>query len=256
MKIKDIIHPNPRKIANQIGMTGHQYDNWIYQKDQKALKEAYQLDEGLIQSQKAKLVIKKLQTKFSVKYNEGSISVAFSHTQLKNNFEDLQKLMNNFGWFLASIIDEKYNKQKPDKIYDIEFQNYIFLIFEPKYDLLYDGHITTFYHVSPTRFREKILAKGLIPKSGSKQSYHPERVYLAFSTKNIEALLQDPQMTANYVAFNKPQEDTWDMYSVDTNDLEYLRLYHDPNFAMGKKSLGVYALSGIPPNKLKLVKTF
>lgn len=41
-----------------------------------------------------------------------------------------------------------------------------------------------FYHVSPSIYKDKILTIGLVPKTKSKISYHPDRIYLTTSVND------------------------------------------------------------------------
>ena len=44
------------------------------------------------------------------------------------------------------------------------------------------------YQITPTVNVDKILKIGLVPKSRSKASYHPDRVFLSKSLEDIEEL--------------------------------------------------------------------
>lgn len=170
--------------------------------------------------------------------------------ELKNLFI----LINNLGWYVSvsSIFGqlnakwEKFNIEKFLELYKDNNKNVVFQI-EPKFhngkpiiDFMYD-----FYHVSPTKHEKKILKIGLVPKSKEKILAHPERVY--FTTKMIDAValadtFSDIDKEHLYTIFKA------NLKSAKENN-NAIRVFIDPNF-----SGGVFTLSNIPPQFLKIVK--
>jgi hypothetical protein len=99
--------------------------------------------------------------------------------------ENIEKRMDSYGWFVAN---QEKHYDNDDNIISISIE------FEPKYDIEYNGmrkKQTKFYHITPTIYWENKISKiGLSPKSQSKQSYHPERVYLTYNVDDMESLLK------------------------------------------------------------------
>jgi hypothetical protein len=100
----------------------------------------------------------------------------FIEIQLPNFLEKYIPLITNLGYFIATLtIDgNEWIKEYNNKTQPIAF------ILEPKYDYKVDIP-SKLYHVSPIKFKDKILKIGLSPRFGSKISNHPERIYLSDS---------------------------------------------------------------------------
>ena len=115
---------------------------------------------------------------------------------------------------------------------NIQFERYIDSDINPKTipDII--------YHVCRTIDVNDILKYGLQPKSKSKLSYHPDRIYL---TKiGAESIVNQ---------FKKINDEDYSILeiSLDNNTKEYLNLKKDPNF-----NDVYYTLINISPNKIKL----
>jgi hypothetical protein len=169
------------------------------------------------------------------------------------NIENIKKLLvniNNFGWFPSffryktkedNIVTNKWN----DKIINIiDKLESISITFEAKFDEeIIEKIPEILYHISPTQNIDKILKVGLVPKSRSKASYHPDRVYLSNDLKDIENLGKK---------FNqKTGIKDWTILKIETNMVpgDYLRLYYDPNYKQG-----YYTLNNIPPQAIEKIK--
>ena len=139
-------------------------------------------------------------------------------------------LFTNLGYFISLVdIDNKWNK-----VVDA-------VILEPKYDIKVKVP-KNLYHASPLKYKDKILKNGLVLKSLSKVSLHPDRIYLT-----------DDIMTCKMFASNLPKDklpfyqDGYCIYSIDVSYID--NLYSDINI---RKS-GYYIDYNIPPNAIKLV---
>jgi hypothetical protein len=98
------------------------------------------------------------------------------------------------------------------------------------------------YHVSPLRYIDKILKKGLSPRSGNKLTIHPERIYLTDSEDVIEYF-------GRYLIENQ-DEDGYCVYSVSTKNID--KLYSDINMRNG----GYYTINNIPPTDIELISEY
>lgn len=171
------------------------------------------------------------------------------YISLKNNFiiiDDLIKLCNNLGWFPSYYellnIDGSFN-EGPFKEENINFSKLkaLNIFFEAKFDINIDKIPKYLYHITDSTYLKKILKNGLIPKSKSKLSIHPERVYFSKNIQAVQLLLQK---------FNElyPEKE-FVILEIDTEKIPiYFRLYEDPNFS----GYGFYTLNNIPPISIKI----
>jgi hypothetical protein len=215
------------------------------------------LYEGLIKSVPKNsirsLVEKKYKSNFDTEGNNFFITYLFNNNIeiALEELEDLITLTNNLGWFPSNI---GYGEQFLEFVrWDKEKRNFKSLIeknylsikfsFEPKYDEIDTNiemadatHNRILYHLTPTLFVNKILKNGLIPRSRSKKSYHPDRIYLATNVEDCEKLI--PVFKAQTKINN------WTVLEINTLPINYyLELYKDQNF----KDRGVFTLNTITP---------
>lgn len=158
----------------------------------------------------------------------------------QKGLQSILKLTNNLGWFPSWVSSPFYIGKYFDGI-EINITSKI--RFEAKYDEKIENIPQYLYHISPSTNTPKIYQKGLAPKSRSKASYHPERVYL----------LKDPDEAENLadMFYQRTGETIWDLLRIDTKLVpgDYLRLYKDPNY-----DNGYYTLNNIPPKAIKIIK--
>ena len=96
---------------------------------------------------------------------------------LEGNFRELSNylpIINNLGYFISTLtLDGK----EWSKNYDGSIKP-IALFLEPKYDTKIIKYPPILYHSAPLKYKISILHNGLVPKSHSKLSNHPDRIYL------------------------------------------------------------------------------
>jgi len=125
---------------------------------------------------------------------------------------------------------EKVSFQVESK-FDVEFNKY-------EFDYL--------YHTTPSINDEKISKIGLVPKSRSKISYHPERIYFVKNEQDLDAIsnqfhkLDSSVKEFSYYKVNIKQ-------SIKNNS--GIRLFNDPNFTDG-----IYTLSNIDKRFIEFIK--
>ena len=106
------------------------------------------------------------------------------------------------------------------------------------------------YHITPDIFLNQIQQVGLIPKSESKLSSHPERIYLFM---NLE---MDKEMTN--VLWNATKKETRDkindyyVLQVDLTQLPNHRFYMDNESSFSY--VAIFTLEPIPSSAIKVVK--
>lgn len=165
--------------------------------------------------------------------------------KIKNTdkLKEVMSLVNNIGYFIASYkigdITYRFNDENFINIIKDNLKNAklpVTLHLEAKFDKKEESIPKIVFHITSEEFIEKIKKFGLIPKSKSKKSYHPERIYLALE---VEAALS---MAAQIQSITEREEYFPYLISIDTTKLKDVKFYIDPNFS----DYGVYVLENIP----------
>jgi hypothetical protein len=217
-------------------------DSYIYNEILKRTKFGkLAIIEGLIHThpiKKSVSILKKRFPELLIEIEEdGEIFIENQPAQKINKY---LPIITNLGYFISKLT---INGQEWIKEYNEETKPIAFIL-EAKYD--YEVEIPNIlYHASPIRLKDKILKWGLTPKSGSKLSNHPERIYLT----------DDLEKAINFGNFLKEDDNEWYkngfcVYSVKTTELS--KLYSDVNFRQG----GYYTLNNIKPQNIDLIKEF
>jgi hypothetical protein len=210
-------------------------------------KEEYKLNlkEGLIKTTNIGKTLNILEKKYSSKFIFNKLKNSFYintfHTDINTLLNGIIKDANTLGWFPSFIETEDYIGKWDEKYFK---EGEIKLRFEAKFDEEVVENIPSIlYHITPTQNANKILSIGLVPKSRSKASYHPDRVYLSKNLKDIENL--------GGMFYQKTGIKDWMILKIDTNMVpgDYLKLYTDPNYEHG-----YYTLNNIPPQAIEKVK--
>jgi len=107
-----------------------------------------------------------------------------------------------------------------------------------------------FYHATDKAFLDKILKIGLTPRSKSKESWHPERIYVvtnkaALSKLGADLSRSEGKRTARPV-----------ILKIDAKSLpDNVKFYVDPNFwVAGTRHKGYFTHANIPPSAIKDVE--
>ena len=165
-------------------------------------------------------------------------------------------IFNNLGYFISKytmdgqhwLIYKNEDTIKP-----------IALFLEAKFDQLINPVPSKLYHITLDIYVDKILKIGLIPRSKSKISNHPDRIYLSDSIKEIipfgeyilseyNLRIKDNIKTKIAKNFNIFEIDTKCFNRQDENGF-VMKLYKDVNFPDN----GFYTLNNISPEFLKLI---
>ena len=143
--------------------------------------------------------------------------------------------MNNMGYFVSSYVKDGklINATEPITDYDG-------LRFEAKFDVEESFLPQYYYHVTDKKHLPKILKIGLTPKTKSKLSHHPERIYLAKDEEYANDIMKqflDGGFIKNPVILRiKPHGLT----NVFLKDQQY--------------DGGVYTQQNIPPKNIEIVE--
>jgi hypothetical protein len=169
----------------------------------------------------------------------------YVNTQIYDpNISKLIQLTNNLGYFPSVFAYEKNNETKVEKysnpklrqIMDELEPDFLAFSFEKKYDEV----ITTpklVYHITDVRYLDKIKSIGLTPKTKSKLSSHPERIYVALDKEDALNLWKRMKIFI-------PKEKGI-LLTIDTEKLSDT-FYNDPNFI----NKGVYTYNNISPQSI------
>lgn len=221
-------------------------------------KEEYELNlkEGLIKTTNIGKTINFLKRKFpywEFKIDDNAFFIQILDNRTEKQYQELKHLLNNLGWFISWFkiesdsgnISGKFNEKTVINSFNKDDVFFIELRVEAKFDEEVVENIPSIlYHIVPTQNSDKILKIGLVPKSRSKASYHPDRVYLGKSIGGVEKLI--PQM--HQITGNK----NYTILKINTEMIPggYLRLYTDPNYS--KEAF--YTLNNIPPQAIEKIK--
>jgi len=191
--------------------------------------------------------------KFTSKIIDDKIHLTITDNLNEKDIKNLLMWINNLGWFVDSFLFVKINptwEKFDEKNFVEKYSNNtigIFLELKAKYDKEHT-HIeitNDFYHVTPTKHESKILKMGLVPKAKHKIGTHPDRIYLTKRIVDASALAD--------IFSNIDNENQYTIFKVDVTSAkernENLKLFNDPDL-----SGGLYTLSNIPPQFLKIVK--
>lgn len=189
---------------------------------------------------------------FKLSYPPSNVERMFGADIVDSNLSKIIRLVNNLGYFVSSYIFNPYNMSKrykssysPTKFREDFFKmnpNYIIFVIEKKYDTIDEDIPEKIYHITNKSFINRVQSRGLIPRSGSKQSYHPERIYF---TKNIEDMRAFSNMVSGYI----PKENQL-VLTIDTKGLDNT-FYIDPNL-----DDAIYTYKNIDPKNIISYETF
>ena len=79
------------------------------------------------------------------------------------------------------------------------------------------------YHATHSRFIEKIKKIGLVPKSQSKNSTHPDRIYLTEDKEIAKNLAQ------NFANMEYKNDHNYVLLEIDMTKLPNVKLHRDPH---------------------------
>lgn len=177
----------------------------------------------------------------------------------KSNFNKIDKLLqltNNLGWFPSmvggfdrskierkEVFSGKYTKASLERCKKIS--DLILLIFEAKFDAPVDtGNLDYLYHATPFPIWEKKISKiGLSPKTKSKASNHPDRIYFTANVSESEMIASQLDDYSGYSEYA--------ILKIDFRPYKKkVPVYSDVN-AYG---WGVYITKNINPKHISLVK--
>jgi len=219
------------------------------------------INEGLIKSinyEKFYDFLLKLFKKYDIEItksfnNHNGIFVEFDIDLMDKNFiEELDNLLNISGYNINySYLDDILIKRKPTTKEFFKHEK-IAISFVKKFDKNDDTIPEFLYHITEKIYLDKILKKGLIPKSNQKIEHHPDRIYLLSSMDGVEEFLEI--LEDNY------PEKKFITLKINTKILNNFKLYFDPTFFSfeedfkNSKYKAYYTYDNITPNAIEIIK--
>jgi|ERR1035437_4597242 hypothetical protein len=147
-------------------------------------------------------------------------------------FNDILKLISLCGWFISNIeIDNEWIIFKESE----KYINITGVTIEPYRDLKIENIPSILYHVSESKYDTKIQRIGLIPKSNSKMSNHPDRIYLTDGLEKAKIIK---------MSFDNKYKKIHSIWEIHMNSL--IMLYSDINLRDG----GFYTMDNISPSNI------
>ena len=176
-----------------------------------------------------------------------------------NSYESILSLINNIGYFPSSIkvyntVPNKNTEKFINYIYDFnkikkEIRKINFIKLTLSCEALFDYEVLNLphviYHVYPTKYKDKILNIGLIPKSRMRKSYHPERCYFTYSIIDANNLIKEFQL--NDIKNNLELID-YSILKIDSSDMKNKTNDKDIKFFIDPNSVGFYTYDNINPS--------
>jgi hypothetical protein len=183
------------------------------------------------------------------------VCLTLNHKNKKYVSEIISKLEYFFGWYLAGVEGDFYDDvlsgqdfkndelenidilvPEPEEGEDVgEMDDYYSLIFEPKYDIeiMDTDKPNILWYITDEKYITKIKKNGLVPKTKSKITYHPERIYFLKDIKFVSELLQHMKFDVENPIILK----------IDVSKIKSkLRMYEDVNYPNG-----LYVTDNISP---------
>lgn len=195
-------------------------------------------------------VIKQAGYGVHVNYSSNRISLTFD-TLEKDYLYKVNKVMDSFGWFPA-YIDNKNGGKYSDKISNFIGKHEISIDYEAKYDTEFKLINQYIYHLTPDLKWPKVKHFGLTPKSQSKLSDHPGRIYFMENINDLEEYGGDLTDISFTLLDKYPHKDkVQEMYllKIDTDKLKNITFFEDNNFFMGN---AIWTYQNIPPSAISI----
>ena len=165
---------------------------------------------------------------------------------LSETLSGINKILDAFGWFPASIENKGGGKYSSSLVNFINKSNVI-ITYEAKYDVEVIPTVKYLYHLCPDLKWSKIKTLGLTPKTQAKISDHPARIYLMTQTNDLSKYGGDIMDVAFSLLNNYPLKDKVKemlVLKIDLSKLKNTKFFIDPNFHLGE---GIWTNENIPP---------
>lgn len=215
------------------------------------------LNEGLIHTYPISLYEENLRNELNLNNVKYILNVNYQNETCKitiyDNFKIVNSIFNNLGYFISKYKVYKQNSNIFNYTNEKNFNkkikkfNKLDIFYESKFDQIIDPK-NIVYHATNIKNFPKINNVGLFPKSKSKMSYHPDRIYLSnnlISTINLIQRLKGYD-NGDYIIceidVSNFKQNNYDKSQTD------VKFYLDPKF-----SDGFYIYNNIPKNRISFL---
>lgn len=179
-----------------------------------------------------------------------------------DRFETMLSMVPKFGWYPAFYYANVGRKFDIDRVYELmEAGQEVVIAFEATHDVKMKTP-PVLYHITSRVYADLIDKKGLAPKTHSKLSYHPERVYLigppdgpSGELKQIVLKMFARSLYRNMKDQIKDKTTEMVVYEIETSKVPKLQLYDDYNFSVEGAS-GYYTYNNIAPSSMTKAHVF
>jgi len=164
----------------------------------------------------------------------------------------INKFMDEHGWFPTNIKSDyetggKYSLHVRDFIGEKD----VIINYESKESGEIKPNQTTAYHVTPNVFLDKILEKGLTPKTESKLSDHPERIYL-FLDDQMSTFKSMSRALFNTLSDDKKKLiNDYVVLEIDLTQIPNHKFYVDPQASATYRA--IFTREPIPASAIKVI---
>jgi len=222
--------------------------NWY----EDVLSECHTNDikEGLIKTYPLDFVVGRLDKFGGIARPNNKRNAIYYSIDNKNSLSDIDKYIkyvNSLGYFISQYkvlyVDKKplplnyITYKNPGDIINLKDINELWLIIEPKFDQILGSDVEYLYHITEDKYLDKIKSKGVIPRSLSKKSYHPDRIYVVTNKRYINPLLRQ---------FSDKSDSDFSTIKIDYKLAGKPKLYNDPNYL----NYGYYITDNISPQSI------
>ena len=185
-----------------------------------------------------------------IELSEGDKMIAIIIPDLVDNIEIIKKVMSLYGYFLS---------QQKDYPHASDFK---VLYFMPKFQEYINEQLKGFeylWHVSPEKYKNRILEQGLLAKSDNILYEYPDRIYLIplFGGDDCEYKDYDDEVKkyltklVRYIRGEKKIENKWAFYRIHLNDIPNVKFSIDYTMDLFQDSL--YTTDAIRPSAIEYV---
>lgn len=187
-----------------------------------------------------------------------------SHSLTHQVVQILENIASRRGYFISHleyfdnkliIIKDLTNLDFNDKVFQVN------IVFESKYNTAYTNKQRYLYHCTTEAVLEKIKRQGLVPRSKSKITNHPDRTYLALNVQECKNLIiqfiEDSNLyskeDSEFIKQYKLAKNKFIILKIDTDGLN-LQLMEDPNCKDFWGVFGVYTTDSIPLTNIEVIE--
>jgi hypothetical protein len=184
-----------------------------------------------------------------------------------NGYMKFLILINNLGYYICkmcvynslgskNIKPETFKKTFLNDVYLKNITRYDFTL-EPKFDITHKLKMNVLYHVTESKYIDKILKNGLIAKTKNTLSDYPERIYFVYNLNDANQYIKVKNAYYLRVINSTKPENRHKFPSIEYKILEItlpdnndLIFYNDPNFT----DKGIYTYDNINPKFIKILE--